>query len=62
MIQMEPMRSIEETKDTPKVAQNITNALVIMEVSEVSAAMRAASMRSLPFLSSSWNREVIRIA
>ena len=29
MMQMAPMRSIEDTKDTPRVAQNITSALVM---------------------------------
>ena len=62
MMQMAPMRSIEDTKDTPRVAQNITSALVMMEASAESAAMRIASFRFLPLCSSSWNREVIKMA
>ena len=62
MTQMDPIRSMEETKDTPKVAQNSTRALVTMEGSEAEAAMRMASSRSLPERSSSWKREVIRMA
>ena len=53
MMQMAPMRSIEDTKDTPSVAQNSTSALVMIEASEESAAMRMASMRLLPLCSSS---------
>ena len=60
--QMEPIRSIEEIKDTPRVAQNSTRALVTMEESEEEAAMRMACFRSLPERSSSWKREVIRMA
>ena len=62
MMQMAPMRSMEDTKDTPKVAQNSTSALVMMEESAESAAMRMASFRLLPLCSSSWNREVIKMA
>ena len=62
MTQMEPMRSMEETKDTPNVAQNSTNALVTMEASAASAATRMASIRGRPFRSSSWKREVMRMA
>ena len=62
MTQMAPMRSMEDTKDTPKVAQNSTKALVTMDASEEEAAMRMASSRPRPFFSSSWKREVIRMA
>ena len=37
--QMVPIRSMLETKDTPSVAQKSTRALVIIEGSEVVAAM-----------------------
>ena len=53
MTQIAPIRSMDETNDTPSVAQNSTSALVTMEASEESAAMRTASMRSLPLCSSS---------
>ena len=48
MMQRSPIRSMEDTKDTPSVAQNSTSALVTMEESAESAAMRMASFLDLP--------------
>ena len=62
MTQMAPMRSMEDTKDTPRVAQKSTKALVTMDASEDAAATRMASSRPRPFFSSSWKREVIKMA
>ncbi len=62
MVQIAPIRSMEETKDTPKVAAKRTKALVMMDASEESAAIWIASRRPLPARSSSWKREVMRIA
>ena len=48
MVQSALIIPMEETKLTPSVAQNSTRALVMMEASEVLAAIRAASFLSCP--------------
>jgi len=62
MVQMEPMISMVETMLTPMVAQNSTRELVMMEGSEVVAAMLMASSLLFPLRSSSWKRVVIKMA
>ena len=54
--------SMVEISATPRVEQKKTRALVRMETSDEAAAIWMASLRSLPFCSSSWNRVVIRMA
>ena len=62
IMQMELMISISEIVPTPRVAQNSTRELVMMEASEEVAAMRIESSRLFPARSSSWKRVAIRIA
>ena len=62
MVQMELMISISEMSPTPRVAQNMTRELVMMEPSEAVAAMVMASTRSCPARSSSRKRVASRMA
>ena len=62
MVQMELMISISEMSPTPRVAQNMTRELVMMEPSEAVAAMVMASTRSFPARSSSRKRVASRMA
>ena len=62
MVQMELMISISEMSPTPRVAQNMTRELVMMEPSEAAATAWMASVRSLPERSSSRKRVASRMA
>ena len=53
MVQMAPIRSMEDTKETPSVAAKSTRALVTTDASEESAAIWMASSRFFPARSSS---------
>ena len=62
MVQMELIISISEINPTPRVAQNMTRELVIIEPSEAVAAIVMASTRSFPLWSSSRKRVASRMA
>ena len=62
MVQMELMISISEISPTPRVAQNMTSELVMMDPSEAEAAIWMAVSRSFPLWSSSRKRVASRMA